>query len=118
MRYLRYAIIAILTVLLLSVSVANRAAVEVKALPDGLAALFGVTWSLQVPLFIVLFGGVIAGLVIGFLWEWLREHKHRKVASVRSREVTRLERELAVMRDSASVPDKDDVLALLDRKAG
>ncbi|MFT4152147.1 MAG: LapA family protein [Paracoccaceae bacterium] len=118
MRYLRYAILAILTLALLAVAVANRAPVEVKALPDGLAALFGVSWSVQVPLFLVLFGGAVAGLMIGFLWEWLREHKHRKAASTRSREVTRLERELAVMRDSASVPAQDDVIALLDRKAG
>lgn len=118
MRYVRYAVLALLMLALLAVAIANRAAVEVKALPDGLAALFGVNWSLQMPLFIVLFGGVIAGLVIGFLWEWLREHKHRKAVSVTSREVSRLERELAVMRDSASVPPKDDVIALLDRKAG
>jgi hypothetical protein len=32
--------------------------------------------------------------------------------------VSRLERELAVMRDSASTPPKDEVLALLERKAG
>ena len=118
MRYLRYSILAILTLLLLAVAVANRAPVEMKLLPGGLAALFGVDWSIQVPLFLVLFGGAAAGLMIGFLWEWLREHKHRKAATVNSRQVSRLERELAVMRDAASTPAKDDVVALLDRKAG
>ena len=43
------------------------------------------------PLDLVIFGGVVAGVVIGFTWEWLREHKHRKAASLRGREVARLE---------------------------
>lgn len=118
MRYVRYAVLAILMIGLLVVSLANRAPVEVSLLPDGLAALFGLHWSVQVPLFVVLFGGAAAGLAIGFLWEWLREHKHRKAATRSSREATRLASELAVMRDSTSAPPKDDVLAILDRKAG
>ena len=82
-----------------------------------LAALFGLHWSVQVPLFIVLFGGAAAGLAIGFLWEWLREHKHRANAAAHAREVARLEREVARTAPPAA---KDDVLALLDppRKAG
>lgn len=117
MRYFRYAILAILMIVLLTVALANRQIVEVSLLPAGLAAFFGLQWSLHLPLFLVLFGGTVAGLAIGFLWEWLREHKHRKAVSQKSREVTRLETELAVMRDSASVPVKDDVLAILDQKA-
>ncbi len=118
MRYFRYAVLAFLTLALVVFAVANRAAVEVKALPAGLAGLFGVDASAQVPLFVVLFAGAAAGLAIGFLWEWLREHKHRKAASRTSREVTRLERELAVMRDSTTTPARDEVVAILDRKAG
>ena len=33
-----------------------------------------------------------------------------------AREVTRLERELAVLKDATSVPPKDDVLALLEKR--
>lgn len=119
LRYLRYALIAVLMVLLLTVGLANRTVVPVRFLPEDVAALFGVSWQMEMPLFLVLFGGVVAGVVIGFTWEWLREHKHRKVASEKKREVARLERELAVMKDSASVPG-DDVLALIQkpRKAG
>jgi hypothetical protein len=40
--------------------------------------------------------------------------KHRSTASRKTREVARLERELAVMKDSQSVP-KDDILAILDK---
>lgn len=118
LRYLRYLLLGVLTLFLLTVALANRAVVPVKFLPDDVAALFGLSWSMELPLFLVIFGGVVAGVVIGFTWEWLREHKHRKTASVRGRELARLEREMAVMKDSSSVP-RDDVLALIDkRKAG
>jgi uncharacterized integral membrane protein len=119
-RIMRYLLIAALTLFLLTVSLANRMVVPVNFLPDDVAALFGVDWSVEMPLFLVIFGGVVSGAVIGFTWEWLREHKHRRTASVRGRELARLERELAVMKDSSSEPHKDDVLALIEkpRKAG
>ena len=44
----------------------------------------------------VLFGGIVVGLLIGFLWEWMREHKHRAAAAERKAELRRLERELLV----------------------
>ena len=113
-RYLRYLFLAVLGLGLVTVAMANRAPVQVKALPDDLAALLGLQWQMDLPLFIVIFGGMAAGLLIGFVWEWFREMKHRSTASRKSREVARLERELAVMKDSTSIP-KDDVLALLDK---
>ena len=118
LRYFRYLLIAVLLLLLLTVALANRTVVPVRFLPEDVGALFGVTWQVEMPLFLVIFGGVVAGVVIGFTWEWLREHKHRKAASQRGKELARLERELEVMRDSRSVPG-DDVLALVEkRKAG
>ncbi|HCZ01781.1 MAG: DUF1049 domain-containing protein [Rhodobacterales bacterium RIFCSPHIGHO2_02_FULL_62_130] len=113
-RYLRLVLLAVLALGLLTVAMANRATVTVKALPDDIAALVGYGGSIDLPLFVVIFGGIIAGLLIGFVWEWLREHRHRAVASTKTREVTRLERELATMRDATSLP-QDDVLALLDK---
>jgi lipopolysaccharide assembly protein A len=88
--------------------------VLIKALPDDLAAVLGVSWQLELPMFLVIFASIVVGLLIGFLWEWLREHKHRAQASTKTREVSRLERELATMRDATSLP-KDDILALLDK---
>jgi uncharacterized membrane protein len=96
------------------VALANRAPVTLKALPEDLAAFTGFAWQIELPLFMVIFGGIIAGLLIGFVWEWFREMKHRSTASRKTREVARLERELAVMKDSQSVP-KDDILAILDK---
>lgn len=113
-RSLRYLFLAALGLALLTVALANRAPVTLQALPDDLAAFSGLHWQIEVPLFVVIFGGIVAGLLIGFVWEWFREMKHRVTASQKTREVARLERELAVMKDSQSVP-KDDILALLDK---
>jgi lipopolysaccharide assembly protein A len=115
-RYLRYVFLALLGLSLLIVAMANRTVVSLQALPDDIAALIGVDLRIQLPLFLVIFGGIVTGLLIGFVWEWFREMKHRTVASRKTREVSRLERELAVMRDSETTP-KDEILALLERPA-
>ena len=117
-RTLRYVLLAVLAIALLTVALANRAAVSVAALPDNIAAFTGFDWQIDLPLYAVIFASIIAGVLIGFVWEWFREHKHRVVASTKSREVSKLERELAVMRDTKPA-QQDDILSLLDqRKAG
>lgn len=113
-RLLRYFLLALLTVALVIVASANRMPVSLRLLPDDFAALFGVSWQIDLPVFLVLFAGIVLGLLIGFVWEWLREHKHRRVASTKSREVSRLERELAALKDQTSLPS-DDVLAILEK---
>ena len=115
-RYLRYIFLGLVGLGLLTVALANRAPVSVRLLPEDLAALTGLTWAMDLPLFLVIFGGIIVGVLIGFVWEWFREHGHRATASQKSREVARLERELAVLKDSTSVPPKDEVLALLEKR--
>lgn len=112
-RTLRYILLAVLAIFLLTVALANRAPVVLNALPPDMAAFSGMGMSLQLPLYVVIFAAILLGVLIGFVWEWFREHKHRAAASVKSRQVTKLERELAVMRDTKT-GSKDDVLALLD----
>ena len=114
MRYIRYAFLLALTVVLVSVALANRGMVTLQLLPSGLADMAGMNRSIQLPLFIVIFGGIIAGLLIGFVWEWLREHKHRAAAAQRGAEVKKLERELRRTKAERD-KDKDEVLALLDQ---
>ena len=114
-RYLRYFFLGTLALCLVTVALANRAPVTLRALPEDLSAFFGIGGSAELPLFLVIFGGIAAGLLIGFVWEWFREMKHRSTASTKSREAARLERELAMLRD-AKGETQDDVLAILDRK--
>ena len=113
-RLLRYLFLAILALALLIVASANRDLVTLRLLPDDFAALLRLTWQIEIPVFLVLFLGIVLGLLVGFTWEWLREHKHRRTATTKSREVGRLERELATLKDQTALPG-DDVLALLDR---
>jgi uncharacterized integral membrane protein len=114
MRYIRYACIALFAVALISVALANRSIVTLKVLPNELAGLFAVNPTINLPLFVVIFGGIIAGVMVGFVWEWFREHSVRSEASKVGRNVRRLEREVARLRGDAE-GGQDDVLALLDK---
>jgi uncharacterized integral membrane protein len=114
MRYLRALLLVLLAVVLISVALANRTVVGLNLLPQDLSALLGINWGIEMPLFLVIFASIIAGLLIGFVWEWLREHKYRASASRASKTVTKLERELAAMQDARSLPT-DDVLAILEK---
>ncbi|MBL9047462.1 MAG: LapA family protein [Tabrizicola sp.] len=113
-RIIRLLSLGLFGLSLLTLALANRAGVNVHLLPEDLAALTGLSWSVEVPLFVAIFGGVILGVLIGFVWEWLRESKHRTSASAGSREVARLERELASLREAKAGP-KDEILALLEK---
>jgi putative membrane protein len=53
-------------------------------------------------------------LLIGFVWEWLREMKHRTASRNERRHVVRLEREVSKLK-SGTVTEQDDVLALLEK---
>lgn len=113
MRYIRYVFLAVLALVLVSVALANRGMVRLQLLPAALSDLIGMNRAIELPVFIVIFGGIIAGLLIGFVWEWMREHKHRAAASRRQAEVKRLERELRRTKAERD-KDKDEVIALLD----
>ena len=113
MRYVRYAFWGVLGVILVSISLANRESVVVRLWPEGIAELIGLNPSLTLPLFSVGLGGIAAGLVIGFLWGWLREYKHRRAATDHSKEVRRLSREVSKLKKDKH-KDKDEVLAILE----
>ncbi len=113
MRYIRYAFLGLLGILLISVSLANRTIVDLKLMPDAVAELFGLNPGIALPLFVVVLGGVAAGVIIGFIWEWLREHKHRREAGTQKREVKKLSREVKKLKAKRD-EGKDEVLALLD----
>lgn len=114
MRYIRYASIAIFALALVLVALANREMVSLKVWPDQLAGLAATNPSYEVPLFVVIFGGILAGLVIGFIWEWIREAKERTEAARQAREMQRLRAEVKRLKGERH-EGKDEVLALLDQ---
>lgn len=114
MKTIRYAFWALVALCLVLVGLANRDVVTLRAMPQALADLIGISPDIQLPLFVAIFIGVGVGLLIGFLWEWLREHKLRADARAKGRELSRLKNELSALRD-ADGDGKDDVLALLEK---
>ena len=115
MKTLRYAFWAIVALCLIIVGLANRGEVVLRAMPQSLADFLGLSPDVSLPLFVVIFIAVAAGLMIGFLWEWVREHRIRAEARARAREVEALRREVADLRAKSGRGEKgDDVLALLD----
>ena len=113
MRYIRYAFLAVVGISLILVALANRASVQLKLLPEEIAAYVGQPLTYELPLFVVIFGGLVAGLLIGFVWEYFREHKHRVEARVQKREKEKLERQVKGLKSEVN-EGKDEVLALLD----
>ncbi len=116
MKTIRYAFWAVIGLCLILIGLANRDVVTLRAMPEALGDLLGLSPDVQLPLFVVLFIGVGAGLMIGFLWEWVREHRMRVDARGKTREVESLRREVKELRGSvAEAKGQDDVLALLDK---
>lgn len=113
MRYIKYAFLAIVALALVSVAVANRDIVTLTLLPSGLAALAGTNESIQLPLFAVIIAGVATGLLVGFVWEWLREFRQRAESARKDAEIKRLNRDLRRLK-AEKHEGKDEVLALLD----
>jgi uncharacterized integral membrane protein len=113
MRYIRYAFLATLGVVLISVALANRGSVTLNLLPEPLAQLLGLHYSISLPLFVVILGSIIAGLLIGFVWEWMREYKIRAAAGRTERELQQTKREVRRLKGKQE-EEKDEVLALLE----
>jgi putative membrane protein len=112
MRFVWYLFLALLAIVLVTIALANADSVTLRLLPGAMAGFLGFSWEITLPLFLVVFGGIAAGLLIGFVWEWWREHRYRVQMRSEKRERQRLEREVAQMRTSSR--KGDDVLALLE----
>ncbi len=110
MRTIRLILLGLILLVLVVLALANREVVTLNLLPEGMTRLLPI--SVQLPLFVVCLLSVVVGMLIGYLFEWLREHKHRRYASRKSRESERLNEEVERLRKQSGKPD-DDVLALL-----
>lgn len=113
MRYIRYAFWAVLGVVLISVAIANRDDVTLNLFPEAIADLVGLNQSITLPLYAVILAGIAAGLLIGFVWEWLREHKHRSAKSRTQKELKQAQREMRRLKGRDG-EKQDEVIALLE----
>jgi len=117
MRYLKYAFLGTLAIVLATLALANGNVVPIQLLPDDLATLAGFNIGAEVPLFIIILTSLIAGILVGFVWEWFREMKHRSEASTQRRDKEKLERELKRLKAKEPKSETDEVLALLEPQA-
>lgn len=113
MRYLRMLFVAVLAVALLTLALANRQIVDVSLFPGQFGAYLGGTWSARMPLFLIIILALLIGMVLGLIWEWLREAHLRQESARRAFELSKLEREVGGLRLTHSAP-RDEVLAILD----
>lgn len=114
LRLLRYLFLAVVAVVLIVLALANRASVELHLLPVSMGDFLGFSWTVQLPLFLVIFGGILLGLLLGFVWEWFRAHRTRAEGKIAKKQAKRLEREVGKLSQNDGRP-KDEVLVLLDK---
>ncbi|MEM6387830.1 MAG: LapA family protein [Pseudomonadota bacterium] len=112
LRLIKYLILAIIALVMIVVAMANLGPMTLRLLPEGLGAQIGWNRDLTMPVFLVILGVFFAGMLFGFIWEWLREHKHRSKAKIEERERQRLEQEVKKVAPPAKAGD--DVLAILE----
>jgi len=117
MKTIRYGFWAIVALILILVGLANRDFATVRAMPPKVADLFQISPDVSLPMFIIIFASVGVGLLIGFFWEWIREHRLRADGRQKAREANKLAREVESLKTESGKHD-DDVLALLDAPAG
>lgn len=113
LRYIKYLILVLIAIALIVLAMANRGDVTLTLLPAELALWTRVDYAIELPLFVVILGGVVTGVMIGFIWEWLREHRHRSAAATSKREAQKLEREMRALKVKQN-EGKDEILALVE----
>ena len=115
-RYIRVIFLTCLSIILLTLAVANRELVDIRILPSELEGFWGGGMILSIPIFVLFLCGVIFGLFVGFVWEWIREMKHRSASSRKSKELAKVENELSQLK-LESGQNEDEILLLLNNKA-
>ena len=114
MRFLRLIFIVLLAIILIAVALANRDVVTLSAFPANFGQYLGGRWSVDLPLFLVVFLAFAVGMLAGLVWEWLREAQERRQLRAQAHRAARLEDEVGHLRQRHAAP-KDEVLAILDR---
>lgn len=110
MRTIKLILLALILIVIVTLAVANRTPVTLNLLPEGLAVV--AQRSIQVPLYALGLISVLVGMLLGYILEWLREHKHRRRAALKAREAAELNREVGRLKRETG-KGQDDVLALL-----
>jgi putative membrane protein len=114
MRLLRIAFWALVAAALVTLGLANRGIVRLRVLPEALGREVGVAPDIDLPLFLVILIGFALGMLVGFVWEWIREIPERAAARDAAREMERLRLEIERLkgRQAAADPAQATLAAL------
>ena len=89
---------------------------DIRILPSELEGFLGGGMVFSIPIFVLFLCGVIFGLFVGFVWEWIREMKHRSASSRKSKELAKVENELSQLKRESG-QNEDEIMLLLNNKA-
>ena len=89
---------------------------DIRILPSELEGFLGGGMIFSIPIFVLFLCGVIFGLFVGFVWEWIREMKYRSASSRKSKELAKVENELSQLKRESG-QNEDEILLLLNNKA-
>ena len=89
---------------------------DIRILPSELEGFLGGGMIFSIPIFVLFLCGVIFGLFVGFVWEWIREMKHRSASSRKSKELSKVENELSQLKRESG-QNEDEIMLLLNNKA-
>ncbi|MBK4215691.1 DUF1049 domain-containing protein [Paracoccus caeni] len=114
MRAIRLLFVVLLALFLIALALANREIVTLSAFPANFGQFLGGQWTVNLPLFLVIFVAFAGGMLAGLVWEWLREAHIRREARAHRDRAARLESEVGQLRQDHAAP-QDEVLAILER---
>ena len=89
---------------------------DIRILPSELEGFLGGGMIFSIPIFVLFLCGVIFGLFVGFVWEWIREMKHRSASSRKSKELAKVENELSQLKRESG-QNEDEILVMLNNEA-
>ena len=109
MRYLIWLVAIPVALVVIAFAVANRdpAMVSFSPLP----------FVLDIPLWAVVVGAVLFGIIVGGTIRWLMDHRWRRLARVRGRRLRAVEKDAALLRDKLAKQDSARVFATGKRDA-
>ena len=115
MRYLRYLSYAIVAIVVVALSVANRNPIDVVAWPDVTAYGAPAAPVFSIPLYLVALACAAVGFIVGAAREYLREGRIRRRAAEARREVAMLQGEVKSLKRSQQMDEDDEIIALTSR---
>lgn len=93
-KFIRFAVLAFVTIVTLSLLVANRHGVSVYLDPFSPRAAAA---AIEPPLYLVILLTMIAGVILGAFAVWISQGRWRRQAKLRAAEAIKLKRSLALL---------------------